>query len=133
MAKNLISVIIAGSKVVGRAFAKAFQQELEMSKQAAARHGGGRQGEKKAAADLSMNMSLQEAREILNIEDIANKESVEKSYKHLFDVNDKSKGGSFYLQSKVVRAKERIEVELKAEDQETLKTDTDSENRTEKT
>jgi len=27
-------------------------------------------------------------------------------------VNDKSTGGSFYLQSKVVRAKERVELEL---------------------
>jgi import inner membrane translocase subunit TIM16 len=28
-------------------------------------------------------------------------ETVQKSYDHLYDVNDKSKGGSFYLQSKV--------------------------------
>ena len=30
----------------------------------------------------------------------------------MFKVNDKKSGGSFYLQSKVVRAKERIEMEL---------------------
>jgi import inner membrane translocase subunit TIM16 len=29
----------------------------------------------------------------------------------LFNVNDPTKGGSFYLQSKVVRAKERFELE----------------------
>ena len=28
-------------------------------------------------------------------------ELVEKNFKHLFEVNDKAKGGSFYLQSKV--------------------------------
>ncbi len=33
-------------------------------------------------------------------------------YQHLFQVNKKSHGGSFYIQSKVVRAKERLEMEL---------------------
>lgn len=38
---------------------------------------------------------------------------MQKKYEHLFAVNDKAKGGSFYLQSKVFRAKERIDQELK--------------------
>jgi hypothetical protein len=33
-------------------------------------------------------------------------------YEHLFKANDKEKGGSFYIQSKVVRAKERLDEEL---------------------
>jgi len=33
----------------------------------------------------------------------------------LFKVNEKNDGGSFYLQSKVVRAKERLELEWAAE------------------
>lgn len=37
------------------------------------------------------------------------------NYYHLFKVNDKKAGGSFYLQSKVVRAKERLELELDRE------------------
>ena len=45
-----------------------------------------------------------------------NKENLLKNYQHLFDVNDKSKGGSLYLQSKVVRAKERIEQEMQLQD-----------------
>jgi import inner membrane translocase subunit TIM16 len=39
-------------------------------------------------------------------------EKLFKNYEHLFNVNDKTKGGSFYLQSKVVRAKERIDQEI---------------------
>ena len=35
------------------------------------------------------------------------------NFLHLFSANDKSVNGSFYLQSKVVRAKERFEVEWK--------------------
>ncbi len=33
------------------------------------------------------------------------------NYDHLFNANDPSKGGSFYIQSKVVRAKERFDLE----------------------
>lgn len=38
---------------------------------------------------------------ILNVQDPLNPEEVEKNYKHLFSINDKNKGGSLYLQSKV--------------------------------
>ena len=34
-------------------------------------------------------------------------------FKKLFDLNEPSKGGSFYLQSKVLRARERIEQEVR--------------------
>ncbi len=40
-------------------------------------------------------------------------EKLKKQYEHLFNINDKAKGGSFYLQSKIYRAKERIDQELK--------------------
>ena len=35
-------------------------------------------------------------------------------FKKLFDNNDPKKGGSFYLQSKILRARERIEMEVRA-------------------
>lgn len=38
---------------------------------------------------------------ILNVQDPLNPEEVEKNYRHLFAINDKTKGGSLYLQSKV--------------------------------
>ena len=56
-------------------------------------------------------MTLDEAKQILNVDNLTQAE-VDKQYEHLFQVNDKSKGGSFYLQSKVVRAKERIDQEI---------------------
>jgi import inner membrane translocase subunit TIM16 len=34
-------------------------------------------------------------------------------FKKLFDLNDPQKGGSFYLQSKILRARERIEMEVR--------------------
>ena len=38
-------------------------------------------------------------------------------FKKLFDVNDPKKGGSFYLQSKVLRARERIEAEIRLKEE----------------
>ncbi|KAL1122615.1 hypothetical protein AAG570_002942 [Ranatra chinensis] len=111
MAKYLVQVIILGTQVIGRAFARALQQEYRASQEAAKRAGGGRQGAARAAANLSSGLTLEEAKQILDVSNI-DKESLEKNFKHLFAVNDKSKGGSFYLQSKVVRAKERLDQEL---------------------
>ena len=58
-----------------------------------------------------MGMTLDEAKQILNLDEL-NPEQMQKNYEHLFHVNDKKQGGSFYLQSKVVRAKERIDQEI---------------------
>ena len=59
-------------------------------------------------------MTLEEAKQILNVDNL-DPEQIQKNYEHLFKINDKAKGGSFYLQSKVFRAKERIDQELKLE------------------
>ena len=44
--------------------------------------------------------------------DLHDSERLVKQYEQLFNLNDKTKGGSFYLQSKIYRAKERIDQEL---------------------
>ena len=62
-----------------------------------------------------MGIDLEEAKNILNVTDIQDSDKIATNYEHLFNVNDKAKGGSFYLQSKVVRAKERIDQELQLE------------------
>lgn len=58
---------------------------------------------------------MKEAKQILNItdDDLVDAEKLQKHYEHLFNLNDKTKGGSFYLQSKIYRAKERLDQELK--------------------
>ena len=40
-------------------------------------------------------------------------EIVTERFKRLFDLNEPKKGGSFYLQSKILRARERIEREVR--------------------
>ncbi|TKS91952.1 Mitochondrial import inner membrane translocase subunit tim16-A [Collichthys lucidus] len=109
MAKYFAQIIMMGAQVVGRAFARALRQEYAASQAAA--QARGRSGQQSAAASSITGMSLQEAQQILNITTLT-PEEIQKSYEHLFKVNDKSVGGSFYLQSKVVRAKERLDEEL---------------------
>lgn len=111
MAKYLVQIIILGGQAVGRAFAKALKQEIQASQEAAKRAGGGQQGQNRAAANARTGMTLEEAKQILNIEEMK-PEEIQKKFEHLFAVNEKAKGGSFYLQSKVFRAKERIDQEL---------------------
>ncbi|XP_077590420.1 mitochondrial import inner membrane translocase subunit TIM16-like isoform X2 [Stigmatopora nigra] len=115
MAKYLAQVIVMGVQVVGRAFARALQQEYAASQAAArARNSAGQHS---AAASNISGLTLQEAQQILNVSKMESEE-IQKNYEHLFKVNDKSVGGSFYLQSKVVRAKERLDEELNIEAQE---------------
>lgn len=112
MAKYIAQIIVLGTQIVGRAFARALKQEIAASQEAAKRAGGGQQGQNRVAANLKAGMTLEEAQQILNVTKL-DPEEILKSYEHLFQMNDKAKGGSFYLQSKVFRAKERIDHELK--------------------
>ncbi|KAK9494949.1 Pam16-domain-containing protein [Lipomyces doorenjongii] len=98
----LMQVVFTGAQVFGKAFVQAYKQAAASSAaqatSAAAKEGG---------------ISLQESCSILNVRSEALKaEEIKARYDHLFNVNSKEKGGSFYLQSKVFRAKERIDKEL---------------------
>ncbi|XP_036445908.1 mitochondrial import inner membrane translocase subunit tim16-like isoform X2 [Colossoma macropomum] len=117
MAKYLAQIVVVGVQVVGRAFARALRQEFAASQAAA--EARGRAGKQSAAASSFTGMTVQEAQQILNVSTLK-PEEIQKNYEHLFKVNDKAVGGSFYLQSKVVRAKERLDEELKIQKQDPL-------------
>ncbi|KAI1322876.1 protein transporter [Xylariaceae sp. FL0255] len=116
MAHRIITqIVVTGTRVLGRAFGEAYKQAQASSNYARAQakanpNGGGARGA------LSGNMTLDEACKILNVKPPqggqANIEEVMDRFKKLFDANDPQKGGSFYLQSKVLRARERIEAEV---------------------
>lgn len=78
---------------------------------------------------VGIGLTLEEAQQILNISKLS-KEDAQAQFDHLFKVNEKSNGGSFYLQSKVFRAKERIDQEFLAEERRQPK-DKDSGKKTE--
>ncbi len=55
---------------------------------------------------------MEEAAQILNVSKEATLEDIVKRYEKMVQANDPANGGSFYIQSKVVRARERLQLEL---------------------
>jgi mitochondrial import inner membrane translocase subunit TIM16 len=99
-----MQVVITGSQVFGKAFAEAYRQASSASVRASA---------SAAANSRSGGISLDEACKILDLEAAGlSKDKVDKKFDYLFEVNSKEKSGSFYLQSKVYRASERLKYEL---------------------
>ncbi|KXL51146.1 hypothetical protein M433DRAFT_150924 [Acidomyces richmondensis BFW] len=112
MAHRIISqIVFTGARVFGRAFAEAYKQASASQRYAAANSNNST-----AAKSMSSSgLTLDEACRILNVSPPrggqASLDRVHEQFKRLFDMNDPKKGGSFYLQSKVLRARERIELE----------------------
>ncbi|KAL7962193.1 Pam16 domain-containing protein [Trichoderma compactum] len=113
--KFVITAFLTGSRILGRSFMAAYRQAQASSQyqRAQAKATG---VSASGRASLTAGMTLEEACRILNVKPPANGqanvEEVLERYKRLFDANNPEKGGSFYLQSKIVRAKERFEAEI---------------------
>ena len=91
-----------------RAFATAYQQAL---------HNARREGATAAKEALKPKrgaMTPTEAAEILHLPEggAADAAQVAARYDKLYAMNDPSKGGSFYLQSKILRAREALDAEI---------------------
>jgi import inner membrane translocase subunit TIM16 len=114
--RYITQVVIVGTRVVGRAFAEAYKQASAASQyqRAQAKNGGGGLS---GRASLNSGMTLDEACKILNVKPPqggkGDLDEVMERFKRLFDNNDPKKGGSFYLQSKILRARERLEAEIR--------------------
>lgn len=113
MARYIAQLIVAGTQVVAKAFARAIKQEIEASQQAAQKIGNSGKTRSERMANQKLGLSLDEAKQILNIKDV-NKEELEEKFQTLFKANEKT---SLYLQSKIVRAKERLDHELVSPEQ----------------
>lgn len=115
-ARIIAQIVVSLGSVVTRAFVAAYKQAAANAGKngGAAAAGGGRAGTKEGVMDAltrKSGMSMDEACQILNVTKEADIAKLAKNYDHLFGANDPAKGGSFYIQSKVVRAKERFEME----------------------
>lgn len=111
----ITQAVVVGARVFGRAFLEAYRQASASSRYAKASTGSG--GSSSANNFASSGLTLDEACKILNVRPPqagkANLEDTMERFKRLFDANDPTKGGSFYLQSKILRARERIELEVR--------------------
>jgi len=102
IAKALAQVAVLGISVLARAIPAAYSQAVQNAKKS------GVQGAASAIKKAGMNKS--EALEILNIsEKKYTVEMVQKQFDRYFAANAIEKGGSFYLQSKIYRAKELLD------------------------
>ncbi|KAI0786738.1 hypothetical protein C8Q75DRAFT_771109 [Abortiporus biennis] len=139
--KVIVQIAIAGAQILGKAFAAAGKQAMQNARaRPEAVAGGDIAGIRNATSGSITDkltrehrMTLDEARLILNVKKDDPMEGILKHYEHLFKANSPPAASkeakpavasrkakplpvhSHYLQSKVVRAKERIEAELKAE------------------
>ncbi|KAK9479812.1 Pam16-domain-containing protein [Lipomyces japonicus] len=99
----LLQVVFTGAQVFGKAFVQAYKQAATTSASQAgtiAKEGG---------------ITVDEACRILHINNSADAikaEAVKSRFDYLFAQNAKDKSGSFYIQSKVFRAKERLDKEI---------------------
>ncbi|OCK86312.1 cochaperone Pam16 [Lepidopterella palustris CBS 459.81] len=114
MAHRIITqFVITGSRILGRAFAESYRHAAASQKYAAAAAKNPGASKSVAASGLTM----EEACKILNVAPPkggkADMEKVMERFKKLFDLNEPKNGGSFYLQSKILRARERIEMEVR--------------------
>ncbi|XP_024401739.1 mitochondrial import inner membrane translocase subunit PAM16 like 2 [Physcomitrium patens] len=102
-AKLIANLIVLGSGVVVRAFSQAYRQAIVN----ASKTGVAQETVQNMAHKVSKTMTEHEARQILGVAENAPWEEVVKKYEIMFENN--MKVGSFYLQSKVFRAKEHLE------------------------
>ncbi|KAJ8639264.1 hypothetical protein MRB53_015958 [Persea americana] len=102
-AKILANLVIMGSGILARALVQAYRQALAN----ASKSGVAQETLQNAVRRASKTMTEQEARQILGITESSSWEEVLQKYDTLFERNAKS--GSFYLQSKVHKAKECLE------------------------
>ncbi|ORY17835.1 mitochondrial import inner membrane translocase-like protein subunit tim16 [Clohesyomyces aquaticus] len=112
MAHRIITqVVFTGARIIGRAVSESYRQAAATQKYAAANQNSGN------AVFSSSNITMEEACKILNVGPSKmgqiDMEVVTERFKRLFDLNEPKKGGSFYLQSKILRARERIEREVR--------------------
>ncbi|KAG8388164.1 hypothetical protein BUALT_Bualt02G0097400 [Buddleja alternifolia] len=101
-AKILANLIIMGSGIMARAFVQAYRQALANASKNGVAH--------EAVQNIkrgSKAMTDAEARQILGVTENSSWEEILQKYDNLFERN--AKNGSFYLQSKVHRAKECLE------------------------
>ncbi|GJE94423.1 hypothetical protein PsYK624_105920 [Phanerochaete sordida] len=133
--KVIVQIAIAGAQILGKAFAAAGRQAVANAKYRPEALGGDVAGMQNATSGSLTDrltrehrMTLDEARLILNVKKDEPAERILQHYEYLFKANSppaappKPTPGkkptaqywSHYLQSKVVRARERIEAESSA-------------------
>ncbi|OVA17367.1 Mitochondrial import inner membrane translocase subunit Tim16 [Macleaya cordata] len=102
-ARLLANLIVMGSGIMARALVQAYRQALTN----ASKSGVAQETMQNVVRGVSKTMAEPEARQILGVTGQSSWEEILQKYDTLFERNAKT--GSFYLQSKVQRAKECLQ------------------------
>lgn len=119
LGRIIAQVVVLGVSILSRAIPAAYAAAVQNAK---------KNGLDKASAAVikTSQLSLDEALLILNLKEVGNKvtaEEVQRQYDRYFAANAVEKGGSFYLQSKVYRAKEMLDDYINEQAQEQKSSD----------
>ena len=111
--------IVLGISILARALPAAYGAALANARKSGADKAAEEAARKGASFLGRARMSKDEALQVLNLtEGEATAEAVQKQYERYFEANKVEKGGSFYLQSKVYRAKELLDEYVKHKNKE---------------
>jgi import inner membrane translocase subunit TIM16 len=143
--KVLVQIFTTGTRILGKAFYEAGRQAVKNAKHRPQGASGDVAGMENATTGSITDrltrehrMTLDEARLILDVKSENGMDQVLKNYEHLFKANSPPASDaptsnrsstlpySHYLQSKVVRAKERMEAETKLSQPEGASIDSNS-------
>ncbi|KAL9184134.1 hypothetical protein ACHAXT_002220 [Thalassiosira profunda] len=114
--------VVAGIAVLARALPAAYAAALQNARKSGADKAAEEAARKGASFLGKARMAKDEALMVLNLaEGEATAEAVQKQYDRYFEANKVEKGGSFYLQSKVYRAKELLDEYVKEKNAEQMK------------
>jgi len=111
--------VVAGIAVLARALPAAYASALQNARKSGADKAAQEAARKGASFLGKTRISKDEALLVLNItEKEATAEVIQTQYARYFEANKVEKGGSFYLQSKVYRAKELLDDYIKEKHEE---------------
>jgi import inner membrane translocase subunit TIM16 len=122
-ARLIAQLIVPAIAIIAKTLPAAYAAALQNARKSGVAAEGG------ATAEAAMNkgasflgrarMSKDEALQVLNLnEHDCNVESVQRQYERYFEANSVERGGSFYIQSKVYRAKELLDEYVKEKERE---------------
>ncbi|CAM9176223.1 unnamed protein product [Ectocarpus sp. 4 AP-2014] len=104
-ARIIAQLAVASAGIVSRAFVSAYSQAVHNARTGTL--------ESAKAMSRTSKLSTLEAMQILNLQKGEMKpDLIKERYDQYFGINDPDKGGSFYLQSKVFRAREALDEQL---------------------
>ncbi|CAL6280002.1 unnamed protein product [Bathycoccus prasinos] len=101
----LANLLVMGSGAVFRAMSQAWQKALENARKSGVTAETAKEAVNKSKSSLSAMMPIEEARKVLDVTEHATKDEMLKKFQTMFLKNE---GVSFYVQSKLVRAKEQL-------------------------